>query len=116
MGHINSAIRIGELGQLFQVLKTAVGVIYSAIRVRALCQFFQFLYWCLQCSWDTSLYADGGIPPQQGQFVYRQHSSAMVVDDQGDLTGGKLFGCRRPRQNIDKDCLLEPCYLYPRSS
>ena len=33
----------------------------------------------LLCRW--------GIPPQQGQFVYRQHSSAMVVDIPGVLTG-----------------------------
>ena len=51
-------------------------------------------------SWANSFYADGGIPPQQGQFVYRQHSSAMVVDNPGVLTGDELFGCRRPRQEI----------------
>jgi hypothetical protein len=50
--------------------------------------------------WANSFYADGGIPPQQGQFVYRQHSSAMVVDNPGILTGDELFGCRRPRQEI----------------
>jgi hypothetical protein len=50
--------------------------------------------------WANSFYADGGIPPQQGQFVYRQHSSAMVVDNPGVLTGDELFGCRRPRQEI----------------
>ena len=37
--------------------------------------------------WANSFYADGGIPPQQGRFIYRQHSLAMVVDIPGVLTG-----------------------------
>ena len=41
--------------------------------------------------WANSFYADGGIPPQQGQFVNRQHSSAMVVDIPGVLTGGPII-------------------------
>jgi len=51
-----------------------------------------------QCFWANSFYAGGGIPPQQGQFIYRQHSSATVVDIPVVLTGGQLFGCCRPQQ------------------
>ncbi len=39
----------------------------------------------------NSFYADGGIPPQQGQLLYRQHSSAMVVDIPVVLTGGPII-------------------------
>ena len=42
-------------------------------------------------SWANSFYADGGIPPQQGQLLYRQHSSAMVVDIPVVLTGGPII-------------------------
>ncbi len=42
-------------------------------------------------SWANSFYADGGIPPQQGQFLYRQLSSAMVVDIPVVLTGGPII-------------------------
>ena len=39
----------------------------------------------------NSFYADGGIPPQQGKFLYRQLSSAMVVDIPVVLTGGPII-------------------------
>ena len=42
-------------------------------------------------TWANSFYADGGIPPQQGQFVNRQHSSAMVVDIPVVLAGGPII-------------------------
>ena len=49
-------------------------------------------------TWANFFHADGGIPPQQGQFVYRWHSSAMVVDIPGVLTGGPIFIAGIPRQ------------------
>ena len=41
--------------------------------------------------WANSFYADGGIPPQQGQFIYRQHPRRWLLISQVSLLGANYL-------------------------